>query len=64
MFLLFDISQLAALLFLTGGIFNPFIILVLAPIIISALYLFLFWIVFLSFFLIIVFGVTEGFHKL
>jgi len=39
MFLLFDISQLVALLFLTGGIFNPFIILILAPIIISASYL-------------------------
>ena len=32
MFLFFDISQLVALLYLTGGIFNPFIILILAPI--------------------------------
>ncbi len=54
MFLLFDISQLAALLFLTGGIFNPFIILVLAPIIISASYLSLFWTVFLAFYSIII----------
>ena len=38
-FLLFDISQLVALLYLTGGILNPFIILILAPIIISASYL-------------------------
>ena len=38
-FLLFDISQLVALLYLTGGIFNPFIILIIAPIIISASYL-------------------------
>ncbi len=38
-FLIFDISQLVALLYLTGGIFNPFIILILAPIIISASYL-------------------------
>ena len=39
LFLLFDISQLVGLLFLTGGIFNPFVILILAPIIISASYL-------------------------
>ena len=39
MFLIFDISQLVALLYLTGGVFNPFIILILAPIIISASYL-------------------------
>ena len=53
-FLLFDISQLAALLYLTGGIFNPFIILVLAPIIISASYLSLFWTVFLAFYSILI----------
>ena len=47
-FLLFDISQLVALLFLTGGIFNPFIILILAPIIISASYLPSLWTIFLS----------------
>ncbi|MDC6448444.1 hypothetical protein PQZ42_05155, partial [Alphaproteobacteria bacterium] len=38
-FLIFDITQLVGLLYLTGGIFNPFIILILAPIIISASYL-------------------------
>ena len=54
MFLLFDISQLAALLYLTGGIFNPFIILILAPIIISASYLSLFWTVFLAFYSILI----------
>ena len=47
-FLIFDISQLVALLFLTGGIFNPFIILILAPIIISASYLPSLWTIFLS----------------
>jgi len=52
-FLLFDISQLVALLFLTGGIFNPFIILILAPIIISASYLPSFWTIFLSLYSII-----------
>ncbi len=48
MFLIFDISQLVALIYLTGGIFNPFIILILAPIIISASYLPAFWTILLS----------------
>lgn len=34
--LLFDLSQLAFLLYLTGGLTNPFALLVLAPVIISA----------------------------
>ena len=42
-FLIYDITQLIALIYLTGGIFNPFIILILAPIIISASYLPSFW---------------------
>ena len=47
-FLIFDISQLLALIYLTGGIFNPFIILILAPIIISASYLPALWTIILS----------------
>ncbi len=39
LFLLFDTLQLGALLFLTGGIINPFSILILAPVITSASYL-------------------------
>mgnify|MGYP001283371701 CR=1 FL=1 len=39
LFLLFDTLQLGFLLFLTGGIFNPFSILILAPVITSASYL-------------------------
>ncbi len=38
-FLLFDTAQLGVLLFLTGGIINPFSILILAPVITSASYL-------------------------
>ncbi|MDC0193283.1 ActS/PrrB/RegB family redox-sensitive histidine kinase [Pelagibacteraceae bacterium] len=53
LFLLFDISQLVGLLFLTGGIFNPFVILILAPIIISASYLSAFWTILLSFYSIV-----------
>tara|TARA_Y100001970_G_scaffold292718_1_gene435440 strand:+ start:1749 stop:2978 length:1230 start_codon:yes stop_codon:yes gene_type:complete len=52
-FLLFDTSQLGILLFLTGGIFNPFAILILAPVIISASYLPVFWTIFLSIFSIV-----------
>ena len=39
LFLLFDTLQLGILLFLTGGIVNPFSILILAPVITSASYL-------------------------
>ena len=52
-FLLFDTSQLGVLLFLTGGIFNPFAILILAPVIISASYLPVLWTIFLSSFSIL-----------
>ena len=38
-FLLFDTLQLGILLFLTGGVINPFSILILAPVITSASYL-------------------------
>ena len=48
LFLIFDISQLIALLYLTGGLFNPFIILIIAPIIISASYLPALWTILLS----------------
>jgi two-component system sensor histidine kinase RegB len=36
LYLGFDIFQLGALLYLTGGILNPFLILILAPIVVSA----------------------------
>jgi two-component system, sensor histidine kinase RegB len=36
LYLGFDIIQLGALLYLTGGILNPFLILILAPIVVSA----------------------------
>ncbi len=53
LFLLFDISQLVGLLFLTGGVFNPFVVLILAPIIISASYLSALWTILLSFYSIV-----------
>ena len=37
--LLYDLLQLAFLLFLTGGLTNPFCVLILAPIVIAATYL-------------------------
>lgn len=36
LFLTYDLLQLAALLFLTGGLYNPFTLLILAPVTISA----------------------------
>ena len=47
-FLLYDTIQLSVLLYLTGGIINPFIILIIAPIIISATYLVAIWTILLS----------------
>ena len=53
LFLLFDISQLVGLLFLTGGVFNPFVTLIIAPIIISASYLSALWTILLSMYSIV-----------
>jgi len=53
LFLLYDTCQLGILLYLTGGIFNPFCILIIAPVIISASYLPVFWTIILSLFSII-----------
>ena len=39
LFLMYDIIQLSALLFLTGGIFNPFAILLIVPTIVSSTFL-------------------------
>ena len=47
-FLLFDTGQLAILLYLTGGIYNPFCLLLIAPLIISASYLRLIFSIILS----------------
>ena len=52
LFLLYDTCQLGILLFLTGGIFNPFCILIIAPVIISASYLPVFWTILLSLFFV------------
>ncbi len=53
-FLFFDTCQLGILLFLTGGIINPFAILILAPVITSASYLPALLTVILSFFSILI----------
>tara|TARA_B100001059_G_C17807849_1_gene570325 strand:- start:888 stop:2174 length:1287 start_codon:yes stop_codon:yes gene_type:complete len=39
MFLLYDLFQLSALLYFTGGIFNPFVILLIIPTIVSSTFL-------------------------
>ena len=53
-FLLYDTIQLAVLLFLTGGIYNPFSLLLIAPVIISASYLQISYSIFLSIFSIVI----------
>ena len=58
-FLLFDTLQLGFLLFLTGGIINPFSILILAPVITSASYLPALMTVILSTISIIIIGVLN-----
>ena len=52
-FLLYDTLKLCFLLFLSGGILNPFCILIIAPVIISASYLPAFWTISLSIYSII-----------
>jgi len=53
-FLLYDTIQLAILLYLTGGIHNPFCLLLIAPVIISAYYLNIVYSVILSLFSIVI----------
>ena len=58
-FLLYDTSQLALLLYLTGGIYNPFSLLLIAPVIISASYLKIGYSIFLSLLsILIVFSIS------
>ena len=49
-FLLYDTIQLAVLIYLTGGIYNPFSFLLVAPVIISASFLKIGYSIFLSLF--------------
>ena len=53
-FLLYDTIQLASLLYLTGGIYNPFCLLLIAPVIISASYLKIYYSIILSLFSIMI----------
>ncbi len=62
LFLFFDTIQLGTLLFLTGGIINPFSILILAPVITSASYLPALLTVILSSFSIIVIVILNFFY--
>lgn len=60
--LLFDISQLAFLLYLTGGLNNPFALLILAPVTISAATLRLRSTVLLGFIAIMLTTIVASFH--
>jgi len=53
-FLLFDTIQLGFLLYLTGGIYNPFSLLLIAPLIITASYLPIFYSICLLFLTVII----------
>ena len=53
-FLLYDTIQLAILLYLTGGIYNPFCLFLIAPVIISASHLKIGYSIFLSIFSILI----------
>jgi two-component system sensor histidine kinase RegB len=53
-FLLYDTIQLAILLYLTGGIYNPFCLLLIAPVIISSSYLKIGYSIILSLFSLII----------
>ena len=61
-FLLFDTTQLAILLYLTGGIYNPFSLLLIAPLIISASYLPIVYSVILSSFSVLVVFLISFFY--
>ncbi|HEY7687655.1 MAG TPA: ActS/PrrB/RegB family redox-sensitive histidine kinase [Dongiaceae bacterium] len=62
MYLGFDLVQLAALLFLTGGLHNPFALLILAPITVSATILSRFSTVALSLLGIVILMLLGAFH--
>ena len=61
-FLLFDIIQLAILLYLTGGIYNPFSLLILAPVIVSSSFLRIGFSIFLLILSIIIIIFTSFFY--
>ena len=63
-FLLYDTIQLAILLYLTGGIYNPFCLLLIAPVIISSSYLKIGYSIILSLFsLLIVMNKMEKLYQ-
>lgn len=62
-FLAFDIVQLAVLLYLTGGLLNPFSLLLLAPVAIGATILSLASNIALSLLTIVAIGLLEFFHQ-
>jgi len=61
-FLLFDTLQLGFLLYLTGGIYNPFSLLIIAPLIISASYLRMVFSIVLSFLSVVIVIVISNFY--
>lgn len=60
--LTFDASQLAGLLYLTGGLTNPFSVLMAVPVIISATALPLMWTGLLGFYVVVIASLLAFFH--
>lgn len=60
--LTFDAMQLAGLLYLTGGITNPFAVLMIVPVVISATSLPFRWTAFLGLFVIIIAALVSFYH--
>ena len=58
----FDVTQLAGLLYLTGGLQNPFCILLLAPVVVSATTLAQRYTIILGVLVILVSGFLSYFH--
>ncbi len=61
-FLIYDTSQLAVLLYFTGGIYNPFSLLLIAPVVISASYLKIIYSIVLSLYSILLVIFLSFFH--
>ena len=62
-FLLYDLIQLSALLYITGGIFNPFSFLLVIPAIVSSTFLSMGTTIILGFFTIVFLYILTIFHK-
>ena len=64
LFLIYDLLQLSTLLYLTGGIFNPFSLLIIIPTIVSSTFLSMGTTIILGTFTIVLLFLLKEFHKI